>query len=168
VTFVQRFGGALNLNVHFHTLVIDGIYDPQDAMRFRSLPRANLVRYHGILAPAARYRSRVVPFVSVAGPVVQQGETEPEAQVSGNNLAPIDESAAKPRPRNYSWAELMRRVFEVDVLECPECGGALRILAAIHPPEATRAILDCVGLASRPPPVRPPVPDTTLDLEAWF
>jgi hypothetical protein len=38
----------------------------------------------------------------------------------------------------------------------------------IHPPEATRAILDCVGLASRPPPVRPPVPDTTLDLEVWF
>ena len=36
----------------------------------------------------------------------------------------------------------MRRVFEVDVLECPECGGSMRILAAIHPPEATRAILD--------------------------
>jgi len=26
VTFVQRFGGALNLNVHFHTLVLDGVY----------------------------------------------------------------------------------------------------------------------------------------------
>ena len=25
VTFVQRFGGSLNLNVHFHTLVLDGI-----------------------------------------------------------------------------------------------------------------------------------------------
>ena len=50
----------------------------------------------------------------------------------------------------------MRRVFEVDVLECPECGGAMRILAAIHPPEAIRAILDCVGLASRPPPVGKP------------
>jgi hypothetical protein len=25
VTFVQRFGGALNLNVHFHTLVLDGV-----------------------------------------------------------------------------------------------------------------------------------------------
>jgi hypothetical protein len=60
----------------------------------------------------------------------------------------------------------MRRVFQVDVLECPECGGAMRILAAIHPPEATRAILDCVGLASRPPPVRPPAPETPVDLEA--
>ena len=37
VTFVQRFGGALNLNVHFHTLVLDGIYDARDGMRFRPL-----------------------------------------------------------------------------------------------------------------------------------
>src|SRR6516225_7073402 len=26
VTFVQRFGDALNLNVHFHVLVLDGVY----------------------------------------------------------------------------------------------------------------------------------------------
>ena len=26
VTFVQRFGGAVNLNVHFHSLVLDGVY----------------------------------------------------------------------------------------------------------------------------------------------
>ena len=25
VTFVQRFGDALNLNVHFHSLVLDGV-----------------------------------------------------------------------------------------------------------------------------------------------
>jgi len=326
VTFVQRFGGALNLNVHFHTLVLDGIYDPQDALRFRTLPppddaemdrvvkgiaggiarllerrglapdthseesdplardepllaalyaasvrsriatgpragqmvmrfgdrvevenlsatpgercavaggislhanvavpprdrrrlerlcryaarppvaserlsrledgrliyklrhrwrdgtthvafeplelleklaalvpppRINLVRYHGILAPAARYRSRVVPFASVAGPKAQEG---------AGGLASIDESSAKPRPRNYSWAELMHRVFEVDVLECPECGSAMRILAAIHPPEATRAILECLGLPSRAPPISPPVSETSVELEAW-
>ena len=37
VTLVQRFGGALNLNVHFHSLVLDGIYDARDGMRFRPL-----------------------------------------------------------------------------------------------------------------------------------
>ena len=30
VTVVQRFGSALNLNVHFHALVIDGVYDVDD------------------------------------------------------------------------------------------------------------------------------------------
>jgi hypothetical protein len=24
--------------------------------------------------------------------------------------------------RNYTWAELMKRVWELDVLECPRCG----------------------------------------------
>jgi len=58
-----------------------------------------------------------------------------------------------PRSRNYSWAELMRRVWRIDVLECPACHGRMRILAAIHSPEAIRAILDCLGLPSRAPPV---------------
>ena len=40
VTFVQRFGGALNLNVHFHTLVLDGVYaaDTAGRARFHPLP----------------------------------------------------------------------------------------------------------------------------------
>ncbi len=37
VTFVQRFGDALNLNVHFHTLALDGIYvaDNDGKLAFR-------------------------------------------------------------------------------------------------------------------------------------
>jgi hypothetical protein len=31
----------------------------------------------------------------------------------------------------------------------------MRILAAIHPPEATRAILECLGLPSRAPAIAP-------------
>jgi len=50
---------------------------------------------------------------------------------------------------------LLRRVFAVDVLECPDCGGRMRILAAIHPPDATRAILECLGLPARAPPIAP-------------
>jgi hypothetical protein len=28
-------------------------------------------------------------------------------------------------PPGYLWAQLMRRTFDVDVLECPHCGGRL-------------------------------------------
>ena len=40
VTFVQRFGDALNLNVHFHSLILDGVYlRPLDgSAQFRALP----------------------------------------------------------------------------------------------------------------------------------
>src|SRR5690606_39792072 len=42
VTFVQRFGDALNLNVHFHSLVLDGVYarTPEGRLRFYVLPRS--------------------------------------------------------------------------------------------------------------------------------
>jgi hypothetical protein len=39
ITFVQRFGGALNLNVHFHCLFLEGGYEvPPGAERVRFLP----------------------------------------------------------------------------------------------------------------------------------
>jgi hypothetical protein len=54
-------------------------------------------------------------------------------------------------------AKLMQRVFAIDVLECPRCGGKMmKILATIHPPEATAAILESLGLAPRAPPLAAP------------
>ena len=64
---------------------------------------------------------------------------------------------------NYSWAELMARVFLVDVLECASCGSRLRILAAIHSPDAIRAILECLGLPTRAPPIAPAAPEPEMD-----
>jgi hypothetical protein len=44
----------------------------------------------------------------------------------------------------------------------------MRILAAIHPPEATQAILECLDMPSRSPPLRPPAPDPLTDLAQGF
>jgi hypothetical protein len=41
VTVIQRFGGGLNLNVHYHTLLFDGVFYPAGAtgaLEFRPLP----------------------------------------------------------------------------------------------------------------------------------
>ena len=91
-------------------------------------PRAHQVRYHGILAPAASYRDFVVP----AGRA-ERGDSP---------------------TRNYTWAELMKRVFEYDVLECPDCGGRMRIVATVTEPRTIRAILTSVGLPADSPPRR--------------
>jgi len=72
-----------------------------------------------------------------------------------------------PAPELF-WAELMKRVFELDVLECERCGGRMRILAAIHQPEAIRKILECLGLPSRPPPISPAAPDRDIDEQVIF
>jgi len=105
-------------------------------------PRFHLVRYFGILAPAAKQRASVVPSpppVSTAEPCGHRNTAEEQ----------------NPRPRNYTWAQLMARVFALDVLECPRCHSRMRILAAIEDPAVARKILDSLGLPSRPPPVAP-------------
>ena len=58
----------------------------------------------------------------------------------------------------------MRRVFAVDVLECPRCQGPMRILAAIEQPEVITRILTHVGLAARAPPANPPGTDLLASL----
>ena len=112
-------------------------------------PRVNLVHYFGVLGPAAKWRVFIVP-----API----EREPESDTCG-----CDEvrNAKRVRRRNYSWSQLMARVFEFDVLKCPHCNGRLQILAAIHPPINTRKILECIGLPSRAPPVARAVFEST-------
>ena len=56
VTFVQRFGGALNLNVHFHTLALDGVYEVLPGavgIRFRTLPPPDTAEVLRVLSDTA-------------------------------------------------------------------------------------------------------------------
>jgi hypothetical protein len=127
-------------------------FEPQELLEKLAVlipaPRLNLTRFHGVLAPAAKWRASIVP--APPPPV----ETRPACGCGES------ESAKKRRP-NYEWAALMARVFELDVLECGHCKGRLRILAAIHPPENTRKILECLGLPTRAPPLRPAAAQST-------
>jgi hypothetical protein len=60
---------------------------------------------------------------------------------------------AAPLSRRLSWAELLRRVYDIDVLACPRCAGQLRVLAAISDPPVVRQILAHLGLPTERPPV---------------
>lgn len=60
----------------------------------------------------------------------------------------------RPRQR-HSWAELLRRVYPIDVLTCPNCRGRRTLLAAIHDPDSIRRILHHLGLPLAPPAVAP-------------
>ena len=123
-------------------------------------PGFNLVRYHGVFAPASDWRKRIVPFDA------EESTHCPGCTVGRREKEPAGEEWQKSNrchPRNYSWAELLKRVFEIDVLECPRCGSRMRILCAVNPPEAIRKILDCLGLPSRPPPISPVVQENYID-----
>ena len=74
------------------------------------------------------------------------------------SLAPPPATAHTPSALptyRVPWAALLRKVFDVDVLACPECGGRLRLLAFIAEPTVARKILDHLGLDSTGPPTAP-------------
>jgi hypothetical protein len=67
-------------------------------------------------------------------------------------LQPL-ESGTPEDGRRYSWADLLRRTFEIDVLRCPHCGGRRKVIAMITQAEVIRRILAAMGLPTEPPAV---------------
>jgi len=51
VTLIQRFGSALNLNVHFHLLVLDGVYrrEGEGRLRFVPVPAPSTEEFKGLV-----------------------------------------------------------------------------------------------------------------------
>jgi len=99
-------------------------------------PRSHLIRFHGLFAPNARHRRRVVPAPAPASEGADPGATPTRAQMT--------------------WAQRLRRVFDIDITRCPRCGAALRVLAVITDPRVIAAILAHLEAraARAPPPVR--------------
>lgn len=103
-------------------------------------PRLHLIRFHGVLAPNAALRSQIVPAES--------------DQATASSIADGEAPAASTRAR-MNWAQLLKRVFAIDMTTCPQCGGPLTILAAIEDPTVIIKILTHLGLPSRAPPRAP-------------
>lgn len=66
-----------------------------------------------------------------------------------------------------SWARFIKKVFAADPLECPDCGGTIRIVAFIEEPRVVRAILEHLSLwdEPRPPPGTPAARHAPTELE---
>jgi len=54
-----------------------------------------------------------------------------------------------------SGARLLKRVFDIDIEHCPNCGGAVKIIAAIEDPPVRVRILAHLRLPTRAPPRSP-------------
>ena len=50
-----------------------------------------------------------------------------------------------------TWAQRLKRVFNIDITLCPLCGGAMRVIADITDPDIIQKILD--HIEAQPPPV---------------
>jgi hypothetical protein len=65
------------------------------------------------------------------------------ARASGESPGAVEHEANWPalQARRRRWAELLRRVFQVDVEVCARCGGEARILGFVTEPQVIRRIL---------------------------
>jgi hypothetical protein len=104
---------------------------------------------------AAKEREKVVPGlgrVEFGWPAVSDGPCE------------IDPSGI-PRLGRLPWVVLLKRVFLVDVLECPKCKGRMKILAAVTAPASVQRILNHLGLPTEAPRLQVARPPPQLALE---
>jgi hypothetical protein len=108
-------------------------------------PRRHLVRYYGAYSNRARGQRRMT-----------------EGQLEGNGSGEAEEPVPPPPERaalRRRWANLIRRVYEVDPLVCPRCGAEMRVIGFITEPSLVKRILDHIrkrDRVSRPPPLPQP------------
>jgi hypothetical protein len=115
---------------------------------------SHLIRYSGWYSNRARgARARV-------------DETE--------KLEKVEEETAFQQARRQQWAMLIQRIYEVDPMVCPRCGGQMAIISFIPPPQekVIEKILRHCGLWEEPSQRAPPgcdgfteEPDKVVDNE---
>lgn len=95
----------------------------------------HLVRYYGYYSSVQRGRRQ------------RQGRED----VAFKPPPPADE-APHAKVARALWARFIKKVFAADPLACPDCGGAMRIVAFIEDRRVVRAILEHLSLRDEPRP----------------
>ena len=124
-------------------------------------PRKHRHRYHGVFAPHHKLRPAVTALA--IGNIGKRQEAVsslplPRGEGGGEGVSAEVSRHHKPRSHDTSriaWAKLLARVGEEFPLECPACGGDIRLIAFITEPGPIRKILTHLGEPLEPPPVSP-------------
>ena len=90
-------------------------------------PRVNLTRFHGVFAPNSKHRALVTPAKRGKG--------------GGQVAAEPDEKTPGQRHVAMTWAQRLKRVFNIDVAICRLCGGAAKVVACIEDSVVIKTIL---------------------------
>ena len=93
-----------------------------------------MIRYYGLYSNAHRGKMRKAGFDPSQSPIIE------------------DEPTYGP---SKGWADMIRKVYEIDPLLCPSCGGKMSIISFIEEPKTIDRIISHLKLtfeAERPPP----------------
>jgi hypothetical protein len=110
------------------------IFDPLDFIaKLVSLvpkPRVNLTRFHGVFVgvphhPNSKHRILVTP--------ARRGK-------GGQKVSDQDKTDGERRAA-MTWAQRLKRVFNIDVETCTHCGGPVKVIACIEDQQVIDKIL---------------------------
>jgi hypothetical protein len=59
------------------------------------------------------------------------------------------------KKKRITWAQLLKRVFKIDIEICNVCGGKMAVISAITDPEVIQKILEHLKLPTRSPKIHP-------------
>ena len=117
------------------------VFDPLDflAELTQHIPNQgeHLVRYYG------HYSNKARGLRAKQGDQNENDQPQPDAQANPDS-----------REVRKRWAMLIQRIYQVDPLLCPKCGGTMKIIAFIEARQGqvVRQILEHCGLWQDPPP----------------
>lgn len=115
-------------------------------------PRVNLTRFFGVFAPNSQYRMTIT----------QEKKVKPRTRSDKGNKTVTE------KRQSMTWAQRLKRVFNIDIETCEACQGQVKVIACIEDPVVIKKILEHLKsneakATGKLPQVRaPPVSEFTL------
>jgi len=122
-------------------------------------PRKHRHRYHGVFALNHKLRPAVTALA--IGNIGKRREAVTGGRAAGGRATGgCCDANPNQKPRSHdtsriAWAKLIASVWEEFPLECPDCGGDIRLIAFITDLGPIRKILTHLGESLEPPSVSP-------------
>ena len=143
-----------------HLVTYHGVLAPASGLRPKVVPRQTAAGEEEAAGAAAGCRhgagggggsqvagedNAATPATSAAAVVCRQ---QAQRRARARLRVPHRSGRRRSRRQRLPWADLLRRVFGIDVLVCPQCAGPRRVLAPIHDPTAIARVLGALGLTA--------------------
>jgi hypothetical protein len=115
----------------------------------------HLVRYYGWYSNRSR-GERIRAEGSESSCDTKADETDAVGQLDSDPSTDDLVDSEYLNAARSAWARLIKKVYEVDPLICPHCGGEMRFLAVIEEAPVIERILRHIGVWDPSPPLRAP------------
>ena len=119
------------------------------------------MRFHGVFAPRAKVRpalQALLPQKPQPEATINEAPADLEATASPGPGSPTEDLPPMPTRYRRPWHELLKRVFDLDIV-CGRCGAKMHRISHIDDPDTIAHILGHLGLPTEPPrptPARAP------------